>query len=472
MVFSSTIFLIYFLPIVLVINVILPKYLKNYWLLVASLIFYSWGEPSFFFVLITCSVINFFAVQKMNLLADLKRKVLFSSLIIFNLAFLVYFKYSNFFIESINEGLAFLGNDLIKWNRVILPIGISFFTFQSLTYIIDVYRKDTQPQVYVHNYILYSFLFPHLIAGPIVKYNFVSDQINNRDETAFKFIAGFVRFSIGLGKKVLIANVIGEYSRQLLYESNSVELTSGTVWLGMLAYTFQIYFDFSGYSDMAIGLGKMLGFHFPENFDRPYISSSISEFWRKWHITLGDFMKNYLYIPLGGNKVSNWKIYRNLLIVFFLSGLWHGDNWTFIAWGLFHGFWLIIDRLFLLKILNKIKFLAIPFTFLVVLNGWVLFQAPSIESAMEQYKIMWQFNHFSLQSIQNQSYFNFHILIAVTICLLGLVPIIRRFSNTFISEQKKPIYLISTVLIAGIIFILSMAEVIAGNFNPFIYFKF
>jgi alginate O-acetyltransferase complex protein AlgI len=460
------------LPIVLVINVVLPKYLKNYWLLVASLIFYSWGEPSFFFVLITCSVINFFAVQKMNQLADLKRKVLFSSLIIFNLAFLVYFKYSNFFIESINKGLTFLGNDLIKWNHVILPIGISFFTFQSLTYIIDIYRKDTQPQLYVHNYILYSFLFPHLIAGPIVKYNFVSDQINNRDETAFKFIAGFVRFSIGLGKKVLIANVIGEYSHQLLYESNSVELTSGTVWLGMLAYTFQIYFDFSGYSDMAIGLGKMLGFHFPENFDRPYISSSISEFWRKWHITLGDFMKNYLYIPLGGNKVSNWKIYRNLLIVFILSGLWHGDNWTFIAWGLFHGFWLIIDRLFLLKILNKIKFLAIPFTFLVVLNGWVLFQAPSIESAMEQYKIMWKFDHFSLPIIQNTSYFNIHILVAFLFCLLGLSPLIRRFSNSFITEQQKPIYLFSTVVIAGIIFILSMAEVIAGNFNPFIYFKF
>lgn len=472
MIFSSTIFLVYFLPIVLVINTVLPKYFKNYWLLLASIFFYSWGEPTFCLTLISCAVINFFSVQKMNQLADYKRKLLFILLVIFNLSFLIYFKYSNFFIESINQGLKFLSTDILQWNKVILPIGISFFTFQSLTYIIDVYRKDTQPQLYVHNYILYSFLFPHLIAGPIVKYNFISDQINNRIETPNKFISGFVRFSIGLGKKVLIANVLGEYVYLLGLNIDGINLNSSTLWIGMLAYTFQIYFDFSGYSDMAIGLGKMLGFHFPENFDRPYTSYSISQFWRKWHITLGDFMKNYLYIPMGGNQVSKKKIYRNLILVFLLSGLWHGDNWTFILWGLFHGIWLVLDRLFLANVLSKIKIIAIPFTFLIVLNGWVLFQAPSIESAFDIYKSMWQFKGINLPEIQSHGYFITHLLFALLICIFGLSKKIQTFSNQFFEENLHPKYLIFTTAVAGFIFILSLSEVIAGNFNPFIYFKF
>lgn len=472
MVFSSTIFLIYFLPIVLSVNTILPKSFKNFWLLIASLFFYTWGEPTFCITLILTSIFNFFSVQLMNQLDGIKKQVIFISLVVFNLSLLLYFKYSNFFIESINQGIKLFDGDVIHWKSVILPIGISFFTFQSLTYIIDVYRKNTSPQLYAHNYILYSFLFPHLIAGPIVKYNSVSDQINNRIETIDKFIAGFVRFSIGLGKKVLIANVLGEYSRELLYKTDGLHLNSGTVWLGMLAYTFQIYFDFSGYSDMAIGLGKMLGFKFPENFDRPYTSASITEFWRKWHITLGDFMKNYLYIPLGGNKVSNWKIYRNLIIVFFLSGLWHGDNWTFIFWGLFHGVWLVLDRLFLLKILSKVKFIAVPITFIIVLNGWVLFQADSLSTALNQFKLMWNFSDFKLPDLQNTFYFNSHLLIAVLICILGFSKNLQEFSNGFIAENNRVFRKLFTIGIASIIFIMSLSEVVSGNFNPFIYFKF
>lgn len=468
MVFSSAIFLIYFFPIVLGVYLVLPKYSKNYFLLIASLFFYSWGEPIFCLLLLIASILNFYLVNLMDKCVKRRRKMFLLFIIFFNLSLLFYFKYFNFFIENIQ----FLGVEFSAWKEIVLPIGISFYTFQSITYIVDIYRNDCEPQQKIMNYLLYIFLFPQLIAGPIVKYNSIVTQLQSRIETSSLFLQGFIRFSIGLAKKVLIANVLGDFAKMMLYSEFIENVSSSSIWLGMFCYTFQIYFDFSAYSDMAIGIGKMFGFNFPENFNRPYTAYSITNFWRKWHITLGDFMKNYLYIPLGGNKVNNVKIYRNLLIVFLLSGLWHGDNWTFIIWGLFHGFWMILDRIFLEKFLVKIKFVAIPFTFGLVLIAWVFFQAPNLEIAFKQLKLLFAFDFKSLPEFSFHFYYFFHLFLAILICFLGFFSFSRDFSQRFIGLEERFLVLSLKLIIACIIFTISIAEILGTSFNPFIYFKF
>jgi alginate O-acetyltransferase complex protein AlgI len=472
MVFSSTIFLVYFLPLVLGVYFILPKKLKNHFLLLASLFFYAWGEAVFCLIILVISVLNFYLVQKMNSFEQIKRKTLLILLIFLNLSVLLYFKYSNFILENLNFGLSRLNLDVITWKEIILPIGISFYTFQTLTYIIDVYRKETKLQEELHLYLLYIFLFPQLIAGPIVKYNSIVGQLKTRIENSSDFIQGFIRFSVGLAKKVLIANVLGAFTKTLLYPEIVETISSSSVWLGMLCYTFQIYFDFSAYSDMAIGLGKMFGFSLPENFNRPYTSYSISQFWRKWHITLGDFMKNYLYIPLGGNKVSKLKIYRNLILVFLLSGFWHGDNWTFIIWGLFHGFWMVLDRLFLEKLLEKIKFLSIPFTFLLVLLSWVFFQAENLDLAFNQFTLLFQFNFQSLPEINFLFYYFFHLILAILICVFGFFNFAQSFSDKFLYANSFSFNLSLRVAVSVVLFTISLSEILGSSFNPFIYFKF
>lgn len=472
MVFSSVIFLIYFLPVVLAVYLLLPKSLKNSWILISSLAFYSWGAPTFIFILFSSTVIDFYAVHQMQKHEGRKRKAWLVFSLSMNLGLLLYFKYANFFIENINHGLNATGLSPFSWTEVILPIGISFYTFQTLTYVIDVYRKDNQPQQKLHDYLMYIFLFPQMIAGPIITYRKIAAQITERTETASLFLSGFVRFSVGLAKKVLIANVIGHYANELLFPPEGAVLTSAAAWLGILAYTFQIYFDFSGYSDMAIGIGKMFGFKFPENFDRPYTSYSISNFWRKWHITLGDFMKNYLYIPLGGNKNGALKLYRNLMIVFLLSGLWHGSHWTFVIWGIYHGIWLILDRIFLEKFLKKLKWLAIPFTFFIVVNGWALFYTKDIEIAAHQLKTMWAFAEMRLPILPHENMYHFYMILASVFCILGLIPAIRKISNEFVDEKKSIIGQLVTVSAAVMLFLLSLVNVISSDFNPFIYFQF
>jgi alginate O-acetyltransferase complex protein AlgI len=470
MVFSGIIFAVFFLPILLVLYTSVPSKLKNILLLFSSLFFYAWGEPAFLFVLLLECVANFFLVRHLSSLEGKQRRKVMIFSVVFNLGFLVYFKYFNFFLENTNSLLDLMGGGMIAWKSVVLPIGISFYTFQSITYAVDVYRRYAEPQRYLHNYVLYSFLFPHLIAGPIVKYNLVAQQITGRVETSHQFLAGFTRFSIGLAKKVLIANVLGDFSNQLLHGAD--DLSTSAAWLGMLAYTFQIYFDFSGYSDMAIGLGKLFGFTFPENFDRPYTSRSITEFWKKWHITLGDFMKNYLYIPLGGNRKGAARTYMNLMIVFLLSGLWHGANWTFVLWGVFHGTWLILDRLFLEKALLRASLFSVIFTFIVVLNGWVLFQADSLTDALEVYTKMWNFSTIGLRDIQNSFYYFTHLLFAGVICLFGLSPFLRAHSDWFIAEQPQALKQWTIAGISCVLFLVSLSFIVANGFNPFIYFKF
>src|ERR1700751_3147654 len=378
MLFSSTFFLIYFLPVFFTIYFLLPIALKNYFIVFGSILFYAWGAPKFIFILLGTIVFNFCVAHLTTKLKENKSKktVLFFSVIV-NLSFLLYFKYANFFVENTNVFLESLGLHSLSLLHVALPIGISFFTFHQLSFIIDVYRGVKPPMKKISDYALYILLFPQLIAGPIIRYNEISDQIEGRDKrfNVDEVLLGFLRFAIGLAKKVLIANVLGKETDRI-FALPDTELDFILSWMGAITYTFQIYFDFSGYSDMAIGLAKMMGFTFPVNFNNPYIAQSITDFWRRWHISLSRWMRDYLYIPLGGNKVSGVRLYFNLWVVFLISGFWHGAEWTFILWGAYHGFFLAVERLFLLKITAKIGvFLRVLFTFFTVLFGWVLFRA-------------------------------------------------------------------------------------------------
>ena len=314
----------------------IDKQYKNGFILLASIFFYAWGAPKFIFVILFTTFLDFHLVRWMDKTeSNTKRKLMLLLSVSVNLGLLFYFKYSNFFIENVNVCLSLFGDKQIHWTKLILPIGISFYTFETITYVVDVYRRVHKPLTNFWDYQLYIILFPKLIAGPIIRYHDLADQIVDRKETVDDKLTGFYRFGLGLAKKVLIANQMGIVADEI-FGSNYSELDTMTAWVGSIAYTFQIYFDFSGYSDMAIGLAKMIGFKFPENFNNPYISQSITEFWRRWHMTLGSWMRNYLYIPLGGNKVGKTRLYFNLWIVFLASGLWHGASWSFIFWGSFH----------------------------------------------------------------------------------------------------------------------------------------
>jgi alginate O-acetyltransferase complex protein AlgI len=354
-----------------------------------------------------------------------------------------------------------------------LPIGISFYTFETLTYAIDVYRGVHAPLKRIHHYLLYIVCFPKLIAGPIVRFNFIADQIPNRNETVDNQIFGFYRFSIGLAKKVLIANAMGEYASATLYAPIN-QLDTITAWLGILAYTFQIYFDFSGYSDMAIGIGKIIGFNFPENFDNPYNSRSITEFWRRWHITLGDWMKNYLYIPLGGNKVDTaTRLYFNLILVFLLSGLWHGASWNFIIWGAFHGVFLMLDRMFLKKVLDKIGTIpSVIFTFLVVMIGWVFFSIEGLSDALNYIQLLFSFkSDFSLPTLSSEFYVT--LFLAILFSFIGLSGIGKKIQTLVYKELNYSIPQSILVLFIGVLLYgISASYITATGFNPFIYFRF
>ncbi|WP_418553192.1 MBOAT family O-acyltransferase, partial [Hominenteromicrobium sp.] len=350
MVFSSAIFLLLFLPVVFVFNWFVKKEFSNYFLLLASLFFYAWGEPHLVILMMVSIVINWIVGRLIEEQArgQFRKKLILSLGIICNLGILVYYKYSGFFLSIINK---FLGKDVFVIPQIALPIGISFFTFQAISYIVDVYRGDTQSSPKLVNVALYISFFPQLIAGPIVKYREIDKQIENRN-VQWSFVAqGFRRFIYGLSKKVLISNVLG-LCVDTVYTYDISIIDWKTAWICSLAYTFQIYYDFSGYSDMAIGLGKMFGFDIPENFNYPYLSKSISEFWRKWHISLGSWFREYVYIPLGGNRKGAFRTYLNLSVVFFLTGLWHGADFSFILWGVYHGFFSVVERLKLKNILN------------------------------------------------------------------------------------------------------------------------
>ena len=484
MVFSSALFLVIFLPVFLIVYYVLPYKVKNLWILLASITFYAWGAPNFVYIVLGSIIADFYLVKYIGRSGRTKKRWLIGLSLTLNIGLLAYFKYANFFVENFNSLLNSLGMEHVAWTAIALPIGISFFTFQKITYSVDVYRNIHQPLKKITDYAMYILMFPHLIAGPIVRFNLIADQIEDRryNETIDNRLSGFFRFIIGLSKKVLIANVLGaEVDR--IFAIDTAMMSSAQAWTGIIAYAFQIYFDFSGYSDMAIGLAKMIGFTFPENFNNPYISQNITEFWRRWHMTLGRFMREYLYIPLGGNRVQPVRLYFNLWLVFLLSGLWHGAAWNFVAWGAFHGFFLIADRLFLVRLLSRLgKLPSITFTFFVTLIGWVLFRSESLSYSIGYLDTMFS---FAGQSDAGEFGLKFWMILGVAALFSFMAMFkgnedwqMKALSNWTIGQLDNwtgRTFWFSggwKLLFSILFFVLCLAAVISSGFNPFIYFRF
>jgi alginate O-acetyltransferase complex protein AlgI len=399
-----------------------------------------------------------------------RKKVWLTLGVAVNASALLYFKYANFFMDQLNTLLTATGQDPLLWRDVVLPIGISFFTFQKISYLVDLYRGTARPASSFTNYLLYVILFPQLIAGPIVRYHDIHEQLLARNLTSSQFFNGILRFCMGLGKKVLLANVLGEVADQLFGGALKGALPAPTAWLGVLCYAFQIYYDFSGYSDMAIGLGHMMGFTFLENFNRPYLASNFTEFWRRWHISLATWMREYLYIPLGGNRVSAARTYFNLWLVFLLSGFWHGASWNFVAWGAYHGFFLSLDKWRRDRGWSAgPAWLAIPLNFFLVTIGWVFFRADSLAHATQYLHMM-----FSRTLVDGSAWVS-----AWTLHLDARAQVIFCIALLLVFRPEKKFAALATTTgrflcyLGGILlFILSAASLANSNFNPFIYFRF
>ncbi len=472
MVFSSIIFLFYFLPGFLLLYYITPTRFKNTVALVASIGFYAWGGLNFLALFLASVVVNFFLIRLMDRAAGWQKRIFLIMSIVINVAMLFYFKYANFFLENASAVKTAFGGGALTWEKVVLPIGISFFTFEKLTYTIDVYRGVNRPLRSFWDFLLYIMLFPKMIAGPIVRFHEIAGQLTDRSafDTVDHKLAGLFRFCVGLAKKVLIANVLGQEADRI-FALNPAEISAPLAWLGALAYTFQIYFDFSGYSDMAIGIGRMIGFQFPENFNNPYVSRSITEFWQRWHITLGRWMRDYLYIPLGGNRVKTGRLYANLWTVFILSGFWHGAAWNFIAWGAFHGLFLILDRLFLLRVANRLGPLSIVPTFFVTVVGWVLFRADSLAGALAYLKAM---SGGSLAGTPALSSEFWGILgLAAVFSLAAAFPRVERWEvGMLFGENLALPRAVGLTLATVVLLVLSAGAIVGNSFNPFIYFRF
>ena len=465
MVFSSTIFIFIFLPFILLLYYLAGKKIKNYILLIASLIFYAWGGVAYLKILIASIILNYsfgILVDKYSNREILKKAILTLGVIL-NLSILFYYKYYDFFIENANA----LFDTNLSLKHIVLPIGISFFTFQGMSYIIDIYRGDGKVNKNPFSVALYISLFPQLVAGPIIKYKTIDKEIRSRQESIEQFSYGINRFVLGLSKKVIIADILGAMADNIfsLYEKG---IDTPTAWIGAICYTFQIYYDFLGYSDMAIGLGHMFGFRFMENFNYPYISKSITEFWRRWHISLSTWFKEYLYIPLGGNRKGN--VYVNLFIVFLVTGIWHGASWTFILWGIWHGIFIVFERL----IKNKSWYINIPsiikylVTMFIVIIGWVLFRADNVSQAFGYLEVMFGVN--SNANLYEFTYFiNKKLVLWIVVAALGSLPFISNKLRKY--NGNKSFEIISTVGIL-ILFILSIVFIINSTYSPFIYFQF
>jgi alginate O-acetyltransferase complex protein AlgI len=480
MVFSSTLFLFYFLPLFLLVYWLVPQRAKNPVALIASVLFYAWGGLNFLGLFLGSVVINFFLIRLMAASPERWRQHTYLIIsVLLNVGLLFYFKYANFFVAQANEVNNYLGGSIFAWKQVVLPIGISFFTFEKLTYTVDVYRGVNKPLRSFWDFLLYIMLFPKLIAGPIVRFHEIAGQLTDRHafDTADEKLAGFFRFALGLAKKVLIANVLGEQADHI-FALGPTALSTPLAWLGALAYTFQIYFDFSGYSDMAIGIGRMMGFQFPENFNNPYVSRSITEFWQRWHITLGRWMRDYLYIPLGGNRVRPSRLYVNLWTVFILSGFWHGAAWTFIAWGAYHGLFLVLERLFLLRLYKKIGAFSILPTFIITMVGWVLFRAETLTKALAHIKQLGGIGTAVItanEGIRTEygNDFWFTLGLAAFICFVAVWPKVERWElDTLASGHFTLGGAVRFTMTTVVLLVLSVSYIMGSEFNPFIYFRF
>lgn len=464
MLFSSLIFLWGFLPIILIGYFLIKDKYKNILLLLGSLIFYAWGEPGYIMLMLCSISINYGIGLLMDKYENKKRLLLILDIVI-NIGILGYFKYFSFFISILNS----CTGKGIESTEIRLPIGISFFIFQILSYIIDLYRGQYRVQKNYIHLALYISFFPQLIAGPIVRYKDINEQLNHRVCTPEKVAWGIRRFIYGLGKKVIIANITAQCV-DIIYALDYNNLTGLLAWTGAILYTLQIYYDFSGYSDMAIGLGWIFGFDFMENFNYPYLSCSIQEFWQRWHISLGTWFREYLYIPLGGNRKGKTRTYFNLIVVFLATGLWHGASFNFILWGLYHGVFQIIERLGLKRFLAKHKMIAHIYTMMVFVFGWVLFRADDLVSAGVMVKRMLMPWEYTKSSLVMEKVFGNKTIVVIFCGILGcgLVQLIGQKTKIF--EKVKNSYL--EMIYCSVIFILCIATLASSTYNPFIYFRF
>lgn len=474
MVFSSPTFLFLFLPVIYLLNLIAPKWLRNPLLLMASLIFYGWGEPVFVLVMIASTLANYFFARWLDYGRrsghPRQTRLAMVLMVVVNIGLLLVYKYTDFLIGSINQ----IFSISIPLPGILLPIGISFFTFQAMSYVIDVYRQETPVQKRFSHLLLYISFFPQLIAGPIVKYHDVAEQIERRQLSIPETAAGIRRFIIGLSKKLLVANMVGQVADKV-FALNPAQLDLPIAWIGALAYAVQIYFDFSGYSDMAIGLGHMLGFKFKENFLHPYAAVSLQDFWRRWHVSLSTWFKEYLYVPLGGNRKGMLRTGLNRVIVFFLTGLWHGASWTFVIWGLFHGFFLLLETYKIIRVDRfPLRILRYLYTLLVVVCGFVIFRAETLAQGLAMLRNMfvgWQLQPVAQALLMEVLSPGF--ILTMLIAGIAATPVVqvlhRRLSaRSRLTSLYEPVgYGVSVLLLALCILALS-----ASTYNPFIYYRF
>lgn len=468
MVFSSVIFLYIFLPIMLLVYFLAPEKLKNAVMILASLIFFAWGEITYIFIMLLLAVMDYWCGKHIDKYqGNRKKQKLYLAIDVgVNLLILLFFKYADFIIANINT-ITHLNIPLL---HIPLPIGVSFNTFQSLSYIIDVYRGTVKCEKSFYNYLTYTTLFPQIIAGPIVRYETVDEELEDKNISSDNFTKGMKRFIIGLGKKVLIANNVGIVWNVIeagTYSDMSVLLS----WVGIIAFALQIYFDFSGYSDMAIGLANIFGMDFNENFNYPYISKSITEFWRRWHITLGSWFRDYIYIPLGGNRKGLPKQIRNILVVWFLTGAWHGASWNFILWGVYFGIILILEKTIILKLLEKApKIISYLYSILLILVSWVIFAFEDLTKVKNYILTMFNLNGSSI--INNEGIYytkNFFLIIVIGIILS--TPVLKKIFDKIENKNTFPSNIFITAVYLAI-FLLSTASLVSDTFNPFLYFRF
>jgi alginate O-acetyltransferase complex protein AlgI len=480
MVFSSLLFLYAFLPVFLALYYLVPRGLRNGVALVASLVFYVWGEPVFAIWLVGSSLFDFALSLWLVRLAPRSgaaRGALALGLVV-NLAALLWCKYSNFLAAQVGALLAWRGAAPFAWTVVALPIGISFFTFHKISYLVDIYRGTSRPTRSVLDYLLYICLFPQLIAGPIIRYHDVEGQLHGREHTLDRFLAGTWRFLLGLGRKVLIANPLGLVADKV-FGHDLASLPLPYAWVGIVCYTFQIYFDFAGYSDMAIGLARMMGFEFLENFNRPYTARSITDFWRRWHMSLSGFMRDYLYIPLGGNRVAGWRNKLNLWLTFLASGLWHGASWNFIFWGAYHGTLLSAEKTAGPARMARLpRWLGWPATFLLVLAGWIFFRADSLAHAVGFLGRMVAWDSWP-HTLDDPKLLWPDLITLRTTCALGFAALCSFLPDAFWSRwgwddalPRSTAGAVTRVALAAACLLLASAALANASYNPFIYYRF
>jgi alginate O-acetyltransferase complex protein AlgI len=466
--FNSELFLFYFVPVWAAAYASCPERYRNFVALTASLFFYAWGAPQFILVVLASAALDWIVGRALvDPLWESRRKILLFAGISMNVAILLIAKYANFVVENISAALVAFGGSPIAWTAIALPIGVSFIVFEKISYLVDIWRGVGKPTRTFRDYLLYVFLFPKMIAGPIVRYHTIANQLENRTVTLDDWKAGFMRFIVGLSKKVLIADTVAPYANTV-FGASGQGLDTPSAWLGLICFTLQIYFDFSGYSDMAIGLCRMMGIRILENFDTPYISQSFTEFWRRWHISLSTWIRDYLYIPLGGNRHGEARTYANLWICFLVSGLWHGANWTFLFWGAYHGTMLVLERLFLLNMLRRLPgVVSMTITLVLIMLGWVFFRTQSLGEAGQFFTALAGLSDGKPIAPPEK-----RVVAAIVVgVILSLAPAfisLDRLSQVIARRAVEPFVLLACF---GLL-ILSLSQLIADEFVAFLYFRF